>query len=176
MPFSVTFDKKALRAGAKKTLAVAQAFVREAPRKGCAAAEAHARSAHPYQDRTGGLTASIRSLSGYSSARSSSRHLVADAPARWLEYGTDPHVIRPKEGHGTVGPLQKGQSRRDLTDIGTHRIKLRWRDGNGWVFAYLVHHPGNKPYPFMWPAAEQARQVMVAQAYLAVRKMRKVWS
>lgn len=69
------------------------------------------------------------------------------APA--IDLGAKAHVIRPKEGYGFVGPLLPGQSRRASTDIGTHRVALRWYVGGRPVFARVVHHPGNRPYSFL---------------------------
>ena len=73
--------------------------------------------------------------------------------AMCVEAGAKPHEIWPKEGHGFTGPLKPSQSRRAIDDIGTHRIALRWYVGGRPVFARMVKHPGNKPMPFMRPAA-----------------------
>lgn len=88
--------------------------------------------------------------------------IEADTPyARYVEEGTRPHDIWPKAGEGTMGPLRRGQSRRDPTDIGTHRVALRWFDGAGGVhFARMVHHPGSRSYPFMGPGYLKAERVL----------------
>jgi hypothetical protein len=74
----------------------------------------------------------------------------AGGAAVFLEFGTAPHTITPRNGRFLVfapnaanrrlsGAPRKGTSRSDL------------------VFARRVNHPGTKPYPFMVPAGEEAR-------------------
>jgi hypothetical protein len=83
--------------------------------------------------------------------------LVNDAPyALYVEEPTKAHQIWPKEGHGFTGPLRPSQGRREITDIGTHRVALRWYVGGTPVFARMVNHPGTPGFPFMRPAAEYA--------------------
>ena len=45
---------------------------------------------------------------------------------KWVEFGTPPHVIRPK-----------------------NRQALRFKYNNEIVFAKVVHHPGTRPNPFV---------------------------
>lgn len=55
--------------------------------------------------------------------------------AGWVEFGTDPHVIRPKPG----------------------RKALKIPDGsNGYALRGAVHHPGSKAYPYFF--ADQANR------------------
>lgn len=53
--------------------------------------------------------------------------------AVWLEYGTGPHIIKPRTGRV---------------------LKFRGRDGT--VYTALVHHPGTSPRPFLRPAMLRA--------------------
>lgn len=79
----------------------------------------------------------------------------------FVEDGTKPHVIRPKMRGGSLqGPTRPGQSRRSDSDIGTHRVKLRWFEGGQPRFARMVNHPGTAPLPFMKPAHDAARAAL----------------
>ena len=61
-----------------------------------------------------------------------------------LELGAKPHVIRPKKA-------------RVLAWGGPRRLTGRLRSGGKPThFAALVHHPGNKPYPYLLPGAKKA--------------------
>jgi HK97 gp10 family phage protein len=52
--------------------------------------------------------------------------------ALFVEFGTKPHVIRPKDPNGV----------------------LHWRDRNGDHYAKEVHHPGTTAQPFLIPALD----------------------
>lgn len=52
--------------------------------------------------------------------------------AGYVEFGTQPHIIRPKTPGGV----------------------LAFKIGNRQVFAKVVHHPGTKPQPYVRPAFE----------------------
>jgi hypothetical protein len=61
-----------------------------------------------------------------------------------MEYGAKPHIIRPKNA-------------RVLAWGGSRRLSGRLRSGSSAThFATIVHHPGNKPYPFLIPGAKTA--------------------
>lgn len=68
----------------------------------------------------------------------------AAGAARYLEFGTKPHVIRPK----VAKVLAWGGPRR-LTGALRKGAKAEF-------FATLVHHPGTKASPFMVPGAKLA--------------------
>lgn len=105
---------------------------------GLAAGVAEARATHPYKDRTGALTASIGSR--MLSSNNEGAEGVFEATARhasFIERGTDPHEIRPKNADA-----------------------LHWVDAGGEdVFAGAVQHPGTEALPFMKPAAETVKRV-----------------
>ena len=96
--------------------------------------------------------------------------------ASFVEEGTAPHEIRPKEGEGFEGPLQKGQSRRKKDDIGTHRVALRWVDGGTTHFAKVVHHPGTPSLPFIGPAVLKAERVIVREVEIAEARVADLMS
>lgn len=59
--------------------------------------------------------------------------------AVYVEYGTPPHIIRPKTAKA-----------------------LAWKGGNGMSFAKVVHHPGTQPQPFIRNAIRtQLKQIMI---------------
>ena len=61
-----------------------------------------------------------------------------------LELGARPHVIRPRNA-------------KVLAWGGPRRLTGRLRKGGKPTnFAMLVHHPGNKPYPYLVPGAKKA--------------------
>jgi hypothetical protein len=125
----------------------------------------HARNFHEHKKRTGDLTGARlygRLRSG--DDRGADGELVNETPyAAYVEYGTLAHIIRSKAPFGFIGPLHQGQSRRSRTDIGTHRIALRFVVGGRTVFARMVRHPGTRPMPFMYPAAEYAGEEIIFQ-------------
>lgn len=133
-----------------------------AVRTACVEGAAEAIRVHTYKDRTGTLTRSITGELTFASRGKAEGEIVAATPyAKYVEEGTRPHDIWPKAGYGERGPLKPGQGRRKLTDVGTHRVMLRWYDDAGGVhFARMVHHPGSKPYPFMGPAYLKAERVL----------------
>lgn len=96
--------------------------------------------------------------------------------ASFVADGTEPHIIRPKEGHGFIGPLPQGQSRRARTDIGTARVALRWFVGGQPRFARLVHHPGSRAYPFMGPGYLKAERVLYAELERGFVTIESLWS
>lgn len=74
--------------------------------------------------------------------------------ALYLEFGTEPHEIRPKNAKalafprsGGRGVIRKGQRKTQFNFQG--RVKI-----TGLVFAKVVHHPGTDPRPFFRPAID----------------------
>ena len=89
----------------------------------------------------------------------------------WLDQGTAPHEIRPKVPYGFVGPTRRGQGRRALNDIGTHRSALRWYVGDVPVFARVVHHPGTRGDGFAGRMFLKAERVLRAELELAAARV-----
>ena len=102
---------------------------------------ATAKSTKKYTDRTGALTDSITGRVTSSGARSATGVFEATAPhAIFVDGGTKPHVIRPKNGKYLVFPGSGGET----------------------VFAREVNHPGTKPDGFFERGAEAAERVLEA--------------
>ncbi len=96
--------------------------------------------------KTGVTQNSIR----FGDVTSTSVTTYAAAAARFLEYGTKPHIIRPRVARVLAwasGPA--GGASRRLT--GATRV-----GSSADHFAMIVHHPGTRPYPFMVPGARLA--------------------
>lgn len=91
--------------------------------------------------KTGFLQRNIRP----GSISATSAKVEARAPyAAPLELGAKPHIIRPKKA-------------KVLAWGGGRRLTGRLRSGERPThFARLVHHPGNKPYPYLIPGAKKA--------------------
>lgn len=122
---------------------------------------AYARANHQWTSRTGELEGSIAGRMDVVTQNGAAGTIEAMAKhASYMERGTPPHVIRPKEGEGFVGPLQRGQSRRKKDDIGTHRVALRWVQDGQVRFASVVHHPGTEAMPFIGPAGDAAALIL----------------
>lgn len=69
------------------------------------------------------------------------------AYAPFVEYGTQPHVIQPKDG-------RKG-------------LKIPVSGGGGYIVRRKVNHPGSKPHPFFF-ADQDSRQAHMQQRALSV--------
>lgn len=122
---------------------------------------AYAKANHVWKSRTGELEGSTVGRMDVVTQNGAAGTIEATAKhASYMERGTPPHVIRPKEGEGFVGPLPKGQSRRKKDDIGTHRAALRWVQDGQTRFAAVVHHPGTEAMPFIDPAGDAAALVL----------------
>jgi hypothetical protein len=80
--------------------------------------------------RTGNLRRSIHL--GRVTARSAET-IAGAGYAAFVEFGTRPHEIRPR-----------------------NKKVLRWKSGTGYRYAAYVHHPGTRKQPFMIPGAEAA--------------------
>ena len=80
--------------------------------------------------RTGNLRRSIHL--GRITARSAET-IAGAGYAAYVEFGTRPHEIRPR-----------------------NKKVLRWKSGTGYRYATRVQHPGTRKQPFMVPGAEAA--------------------
>jgi hypothetical protein len=70
--------------------------------------------------------------------------VTASGAAAFLEFGTRPHVIRPR-------------TKSALSWTASNRLSGRSRTASGRrFFAKVVHHPGTKPQPFLVPGAVAA--------------------
>ncbi len=104
-----------------------------------------ARSSHPYKDRSGALTGSIRGYAETSTEGGAVGVLEATAKhASYIEKGTDAHEIRARKAGA-----------------------LHWPDG---PFVKAVHHPGTKPMPFLQPIAEKVERIVERELEAATDK------
>jgi hypothetical protein len=142
---------------------------------GAKAGESHAKGGR-WQDRTGRLRREIEARPYSFNINGAEWDITSPTPyAPFVEYGTKPHWIRPK--FSGIGPMQAGQSRRSKTDIGTHRVALRWIGPDGQAhFARAVFHPGTQPIPFMAPAGEVAGDEMVASFERRWANIVSIWN
>lgn len=166
MRLTFTWNLDEFRVRTKGTFRVLEMFNARAVRQGLKEGAEYARNNHLHTVRTGLLTSPtmLRGTLERADEREAWGYLRNDTPyAGYVEGGTKAHEIWPKEGHGLIGPLRPGQSRRAVTDIGTHRIALRFWKGGRLVFARMVRHPGTPPLPFMGPASEYAAEVIARE-------------
>jgi hypothetical protein len=83
----------------------------------------------------------------------------ASGAAVFLEEGTRPHEIKPRNGKVLAWPAKgtkrtlSGRAARSGSAF--NRKAGKFRKG-AFVYARAVHHPGTKPSPFLMPAAEEA--------------------
>lgn len=107
------------------------------------AAETYVKDIHDWIDtgrafrpRTGNLQ---RSITWYMPSENSA-HIIAQADyAKYVEFGTKPHAILPKQ-----------------------RRALKIPTPDGYIFRKKVSHPGSKPYPFFFAnLQDRARRVAI---------------
>jgi hypothetical protein len=126
--------------------------LRDGVRDACADGAAEARSTHKYQDRTGGLTASISGRVLVSTPGAALGEIRATKEyASYVEGGTAPHVIEPRRAGA-----------------------LRFQIGGRTVFATKVNHPGTQPKPFMAQAHLKAERVLQARIEAGIERARKI--
>ncbi len=164
--FRVTLEGEAdLARDWNESMRVVSRGIGRGVRRGCEEAIASFRTSHRYTDRTGELTRTAYGRLLVETNGGASGEMVWPAKyASFVEEGTGPHDIWPKEGHGFVGPLMSGQSRRKLSDVGTHRVALRWYGPSGKpIFARMVHHPGNRAFGFAGDAFLACERVVIRE-------------
>lgn len=136
-----------------------------------------ARTKHAYEDRTGTLTRSIRGYVETSAPGGAVGVIEATAHyASYVEKGTRPHLILPRDYHWGAGrymgaPRSRvtGKRVKNVT-MGVGRgYALRWYDlGGKPIFARKVNHPGSQPKPFMGIALLKAERVIIREVEIAV--------
>jgi hypothetical protein len=142
-----------------------------------AKAVTHAQAHGAFRNRTGQLRHSIHVEPGSRNGRMAESWIVSPMfYSLYVEAGTKPHDIWPKAAHGTrKSALRTGQSAREKSDVGTHRVALRWYPSGSNAgaprFAAMVHHPGSKAYPFMGPAATFAHGWLLEQLELGFYRL-----
>lgn len=139
------------RAWAESLRVLSDVGIRGGVAKGVEEGAAQARASHPYQDRTGALTASTQGRVEVSTPGAAEGVIEATAKyASFVESGTAPHRIEARRA-----------------------AALHWVGSGGeHHFARAVHHPGTTQRPFIGPAVQKAervieREVGIAEALVA---------
>jgi len=101
-----------------------------------------ARAEHRFRTRTGNLERSITTK------------VLSDWPVRGL-VALDPAVTRTADGRSYGVMVHDGT--RAHTIRPRFKRSLRWPDNSEFIFARRVRHPGTKPDPFLYKAAENER-------------------
>jgi hypothetical protein len=143
---------------------------------GLAEGEAAALSTGRWKDRTGETRRNTRGTVDFTTATGGAGTLNSLVPhASFLEAGTRPHQIRPKVESGLRGPVRSGQGRRSETDIGTHRVALRWHDAGGQVhFARVVNHPGTQATGYMAAGVHQIERTFLREIGVSVARAQSI--
>lgn len=85
-----------------------------------------------------------RSIAPGAITHNTARVNVSTPYAASMEFGAKPHIIRPRNA-------------KVLAWGGPRRLSGRLRSGGKATnFATVVHHPGNRPYPYLVPGAKRA--------------------
>ncbi len=123
-----------------------------------------------WKDRTGATARATRGVVEVTAHGAAAGYIECAVPhATYLADGQKPHEIWPKAGHQFVGPLMPNQRRRAKSDIGTHRVALRWYSAGGQVhFATKVNHPGTHPDAFMANGRMKCQLAIVREVELGV--------
>ncbi|NJA04164.1 HK97 gp10 family phage protein [Methylococcaceae bacterium WWC4] len=109
---------------------------------------------HAFTSRTGQLEQSIN----WHPAGDGGAVIYASAEyAGWVEEGTEPHVIRPKDGRKGLKIPTGGNA----SPVGPQLA------GGGYVIVKQVNHPGSRPFPFFFADLDN-RQAHMQQAGLSV--------
>jgi hypothetical protein len=129
-----------------------------------------------WKDRTGETRAKTKGVVDFTTQNGGAGELQSLVDhASYLDGGTRAHEIRPKAGNGEMGPLLPGQSRRSKTDIGTHRVALRWYDAGGEVhFARVVHHPGTQATGYMAAGVQQFERTFIRELEVSVDRAQDI--
>jgi len=169
-----TFRFEAL---AKKTVDAIQNGVYMAARIAAQHGAAHARATGGFKDHTGNLRKGIRAKYVSSTPRGAKWAIVSDEKySKFVEWGTAPHDIHPKAQNGFSGPTRKGQTRRADNDVGVGRgHALRWQVNGVNHFARIVHHPGSRSYPFMWPGMAFAERSLWRSMGVIADHVKRMW-
>ncbi len=180
--FTCTVDLSAFRKAARLSIEAVHTGVRDAARNAAEEGAEHAKAVGRFKDITGHLRKSIVAEFLSSNVSSAKWMILAGADyAAFVEYGTKPHEIWPKAGHGSKGPLRNGQTRR-ATGKGPHEHvvgrgrALRWVNGGKTFFAAMVHHPGSASSPFMGPAYLKAEAVLYRDLESIGDKLVRIWA
>lgn len=180
---SMTLDTSQFDHRVEQTIQRLRANIESSCRVAGKAGVAEARRGQ-FKDHTFQLRGTIRwQIVGWTGNRFVISIEAPAAYASFVEWGTKPHEIWPKAGYNAKkSSLHSGQTRRGR-GAGPHEHvvgrgqALRWKDGSGEVhFARMVHHPGSRPYPFMFPAQFQAVETLRESLWSNIHSLSTIWS
>lgn len=135
-----------ISAGHAKLLAGIERTVKDELGRAADFADQHVQKSRAFKDRTGRLR-----RSGRHKVRRNKLTLGWSAPyAGYVEYGTRPHVIKPRRASA-----------------------LRFVAGGRTVFAKKVNHPGTKPRKFGYRATRAAYRVLGQRLSVRLGKLGK---
>jgi len=146
--FSVTIEgEQELASAWLRVRAAVRHGMRVGVETGCKEGAAEARSMHKFHNRTGHLEGSITGQLTGNSETEQRGEIVAKAKyASFVEEGTDPHVIRGRNGGMLVFEWQ-GRT-----------VRVR-----------SVNHPGTKPLPFMSFAYLKCERVALREIEVGIK-------
>lgn len=175
--FTCSVDTSGYQALVKKTINTIQTGVYAAARIAAQHGAAHARAVGSFKDQTGNLRKGIKAKYVSSNQYGAKWAIVStEKYSNFVEWGTAPHDIHPKAQNGFSGPTRKGQSRRADNDVGVGRgHALRWKVGGVNHFARMVHHPGSRSHPFMWPGMFKAEASLRRSMGVIVEHVSRMW-
>lgn len=94
--------------------------------------------------------------------------VTAGGASVYLERGTRPHTIAPRNGKVLAWPASAaGRTLSGRARKGLFNKKTAGKLG-GWAYAMRVKHPGTRAQPFMGPAIAAAQKAMPLAAAVAV--------
>ena len=119
-----------------------------------AAAESYVSDTHDWIDAGKGFTPHTgqlqQSINWHPTGNGTAEVYANSEYAGWVEYGTQPHVIAPKDGRKGLKIPTGGIS----SPIGPQM------PGGGYVIRRSVNHPGSKPHPFFFAEIDERQQHM----------------
>jgi hypothetical protein len=164
--FDLSGIRKACEAANRAVRFGVQAGVEKGTKEGVAASRGR------YKDKSGQLTrTAVGMLTRVTQSAAEGVMAWPQKYASFVDAGTQAHWIRPKAPYGTRKAARlPGQGVRARTDIGTHRIALRWFSGGVVRFASKVFHPGTRATGFAALAYQKCEAVIIREVELAVAR------
>ena len=136
MRVDVAIDYEKLARAADRSQEIAVQEIRRGLLEACRLVQREAREKHRFRSKTGQLEKAVVYEVDAGKAEgviSLDENTAYYAP--FVHQGTRPHEIRPR-----------------------NKLALRWPEGDHFVFAKRVHHPGTGKDPFLYEAADRSRE------------------
>ncbi len=180
--FDLDIDLSDCRRACVRAGAEASAGLRLVVNRGAEEAIAESKASHPYKDVSGELTRSAYARPGTAGPLKATAEMGWKAKhASYVDQGTKAHDIWPKAGHGTMGPLRQGQSRREKSKLrlaytSEVRMALRWTKDGVVRFARMVRHPGSRATGFAGKAAQKVERVALREIEKLVLRLEHIFN